>query len=149
VSVLRAAARASTTATPETVYRLLSQGSTWPTWIDVDSMAMESEGAHGGESVGAIRVFRFRRFGLPLKTRERIVELVPNRRFSYELVSGLPLEGYRADVDLSPGPGGGTVITWSGTWRTGVPGTGIVTKAMFARLYRQFATGLARKADSM
>jgi hypothetical protein len=146
VSELHAAAHATTTAAPEAVFALLGQGSTWPTWIDVDSMTLESEGKDGGESVGAIRVFHFRRLGLPLTTRERVVELIPNRRFSYTLLSGLPLKDFRANVELSPAPTGGTLITWSATWRVGVPGTGFITKLVFPRLYRQFATGLARKA---
>jgi len=149
VPPLRAAAQATTSAPPETVFALLRQGSTWPGWIDVDSMTLESEGEQGGESVGAVRAFRFHRVGIPLTTRERVVELIPNRRFSYVLVSGLPLKDFRADVDLSPTHDGGTLITWSAGWRTGVPGTGLITKAMFARLYRRFATGLAQRAASL
>lgn len=143
-----ATAQANTTADPETAYALLCEGSTWPTWIDVDSMNLEAEGHQGGESVGAVRVFRFARVGKHFTTRERIVELVPNRRFGYALVSGLPLVDYRAVVDLAPLPGGGTVITWSGSWRPGLPGTGFLTKLAIARLYRQFSEGLARKAES-
>ncbi|MEZ0366089.1 SRPBCC family protein [Mycobacterium sp. pUA109] len=140
-----AAAQARTAATPETVYALLCDASSWPTWIDVDSVDLEVEGRDGGESVGAVRVFRFRRLGCRFTTRERIVELAPRRRFGYELMSGLPLVGYRAVVDPTPSAEGGTVITWSGSWLP-MPGTRVFTRLALGRLYRQFSQGLARKA---
>ncbi|OHV05443.1 SRPBCC family protein [Mycobacterium talmoniae] len=143
-----AAAQARTGATPDTVYALLCDASSWPTWIDVDSVNLEAEGRDGGESVGAVRVFRFRRLGLKFTTRERIVELAPSRRFGYELVSGLPLPDYRAVVDLAPSAEGGTVINWSGSWLP-KPGTGFLTELAIARLYRQFSQGLARKAAGL
>jgi uncharacterized protein YndB with AHSA1/START domain len=136
-----------TTASPATVYALLTDGSTWPSWINLDSMTLERQGADGGETVGAIRVFRFRRAGITFTTHEQVAELVPNRRFSYTLVSGLPLRDYRADVDLTPEPDGRTHIRWSGSWRVGLPGVGLPTRFVMQRLYRQFSQGLAGEAE--
>jgi Polyketide cyclase / dehydrase and lipid transport len=139
-----AAVRTHTTASPESLYARLICGSTWPTWINLDSMTLEREGIDGGESVGAIRVFRFRRAGMRFVTREQIAELIPNRRFGYTLVAGLPLQNYRATVDLIPGPGGGTDIRWSGSWWVAIPGAGYLTRLVMRRLYRQFSDGLVR-----
>jgi hypothetical protein len=36
------------------------------------------------------------------RAREEIVELIPDRRLSYVLLSGYPFRDYRADVDLEP-----------------------------------------------
>jgi hypothetical protein len=141
-----AAVRAHTTADPATVYALLRDESTWPTWINLDSMIAERDGPDGPHSVGTIRLVRFRRLGIKLTTREQVVELVADRRFSYALVSGLPLADYRADVDLYP-IDGGTAIGWSGSWRSEIPGTGRLTELVMTRIYRQFCDGLVRKAE--
>lgn len=146
---LRAHARGHTIADSATVYRVLTDGFSWPTWIDLDSITIEQEGRDGGESVGAIRVFRFRRFGIRLTTREQIVELIPDRQYSYTLVSGLPLANYRADVELTPGINRGTSIRWSGCWQTKIPGTGRLTELALAATYRQFVSGLVHRADEL
>ncbi len=91
-------ARGWTAASPSEVYRLLRAGATWPEWSPIDSFELEREGPEGGESLGAIRAFHTGRAA----SHEEIVELVADRRFSYALVSGLPLRGYRADVDIEP-----------------------------------------------
>jgi hypothetical protein len=57
--------------------------------------------------VGAIRVFITK----VSRAREEIVELIPDRRLSYVLLSGYPFRDYRADVDLEPTGDGGTVIS--------------------------------------
>lgn len=52
--------------------------------------------------------------------RERIVELVPNQRFSYEQDAG-PLASLHGAVNLTGAPHGGTEITWSATYRHTLP----------------------------
>ncbi|GAB3980315.1 SRPBCC family protein [Plantactinospora veratri] len=96
-------------------------------------------GRAGG--VGAIRIFRT---GW-LTSRERVVERVPDRRFSYELLSGLPLRDYRADVDLTP-ERGGTSIRWHSTFAARVPGTGWLYRRALHRFIGQVAAGLAAHA---
>src|SRR5262245_51820973 len=117
--------RAWTTAAPDEVYRLLRDGASWPTWSPLDSFELEREGPEGGESLGAIRVFRTGR----ATSREEIVVLEEDRSFGYALLSGLPLREYRALVDLEPRDGG-TAIHWHSTFRAKFPGTG--------GLYRRF-----------
>src|SRR5438067_46868 len=105
-----------TAADAATVFRLLVDGVTWPTWSPLGSFELERAGnppagADRGEGVGAIRIFRTRRVTGEVINREEVVEAVPNRRFSYILLSGLPLRDYRADIDLEP-VDGGTTIHW-------------------------------------
>jgi hypothetical protein len=52
-----------------------------------------------------------RRLASLVISHEEIVELVSARRFSYRLLSGLAIRGYRADIDLEPTEEG-TVIRW-------------------------------------
>ena len=98
---------ATTSADASVVFALLRDGATWPEWSPIDSFELERAGADEPEGVDAIRVFRTGRYTM----REEIVELVPGRRFSYALLSGLPIRDYRVDVDLEPARDG-TVIKW-------------------------------------
>ena len=86
--------------------------------------------------------------GARRRTTERVVELVPDQRYSYELVSGLPLEGYHADVDLTPTPDGGTSIRWHSTFRPKTPGTGWFCKLVLGAFIAQTAKALARHAPT-
>lgn len=132
--------RAHTTAHPETVYALLRDGASWPRWSPIGSFELERRAdSDDPEGVGAIRVFRSRRLGTKVTSREQIVELVPGRRFSYTLLSGMPIRGYRADVDLEPTKDG-TTIRWHSSFEPKVPGTG--------RLYRRILTGFIEECVS-
>lgn len=132
------AVRATSPAAPETLYALVADGTTWPDWAPMDSFTLERPGESGGESVGAVRVFRTGRH----VSREQIVELVPGRRLSYVLLSGLPLRDYRADIDLLPEPGG-TVVSWRSRFRPKLPGTGWIYRAALRRFIQRCADGLA------
>jgi Polyketide cyclase / dehydrase and lipid transport len=136
--------RAETTADPDAVYALLVDGATWPTWSPLGSFELEQAGPDGGEGVGAVRVFRTGR----VTSRERVAELVPGRRFSYELLSGLPVRDYRADVDLARAAGGGTEIHWRSRFLPKVPGTGWLIRRRLTDFIGQCARGLAARAAS-
>jgi hypothetical protein len=142
-----AEATAHTSADPAAVYALLTTGATWPTWIFVDSAELVAEGQDGGESVGAIRVYRFRRAGVSGQSKEQVRELIPDRKFAYSVLAGVPgIRDHRADVDLIPAAGGGTDIRWSATWQLKVPGTGLPLRLAIRMIYKSFSAGLARKA---
>jgi len=133
--------RATTPASAQTVYALLTDGSTWPDWSPLGSFELAQPGAEGGESVGAVRVFRTGR----VRSQEQIVELVPAERFSYVLRKGLPLRDYRADVELSRLPAG-TEIRWHSTFTGKLPGTGPLYRRQLERFIRRTVDGLAQYA---
>jgi hypothetical protein len=133
--------RAWSHAKPSTIYALLRDGATWPTWSPLDSFELRSEGETGGESLGAIRVFHTGRH----HSVERIVALEPDRRFGYALVSGLPVRNYRADVDLTARDGG-TEIHWHSAFDAKVPGTGAIIRRSLRRFIQQCVDGLAAYA---
>jgi Polyketide cyclase / dehydrase and lipid transport len=137
--------RARTSASPAAVYELLADGTTWPTWSPLGSFELERPGPESGESVGAIRVFRTGR----VTSRERVAELVPGRRFSYELLSGLPIRDYRADVDLEPAAEGGTEIHWHSSFLPKLPGTGWLIRRRFTSFIEQCADGVAAHAATL
>lgn len=80
-----------TSAEPPTVFALVRDGAVWPTCSPSGSFELESEGETEREGVGAVRVFRTG----PYTTREQIVEIVPDRRFSYELPRPKPRSSWR------------------------------------------------------
>jgi Polyketide cyclase / dehydrase and lipid transport len=133
--------RATTSASPAAVYALLSDSATWPEWTPIDSFELEREGPAEPQGVGAIRVFRTGRYTM----REEIAELIPDRRFSYTLLSGLPVRGYRADVDLEP-DGSGTAIRWHTSFDSTLPGIGWLIRRRLDGITETFVDGLAAHA---
>jgi hypothetical protein len=123
------------------VYRLLASGATWPTWSGLGSFELERADAAGEEGVGAIRIFRT----WPFTNREEIVEAVPGRRFSYRLLSGMAIDDYRADVDLTP-DGEGTLIRWHSTFTAKRPWMGGFYRRFLGYFIKGCARGLARAA---
>ena len=136
--------RAWSAASPETVYGLLADGSTWPAWSGIDSFELCAAGDDGGESLNAIRAFHTGR----TTSVEQLVELVPGRRLSYVLLKGLPLADYRADVDLTP-QDGGTAIRWHSTFVAKRPGTGWLYRLALGRFIGKGVRGLAQYAASV
>ena len=135
---------ATTPAPPGVVYELLRDGTTWPEWSPIDSFRLERPADHEPEGVGAIRNLRTGRYLM----REEIVELIPDRRFSYQLLSGLPVRGYRADVELEPGSDG-TVINWRASFDPKYPGTGWLIRRRLTRIFKRFVDGLAGHAAAV
>src|SRR2546430_13748237 len=90
--------RARSAAAPEAVYALLVDGASWPTWSGHDSFELVEPGRDGGESPGAVRIFRRR----PVASPERVVELLARRRGRYVLPCRLPASADRHPVDPWP-----------------------------------------------
>ena len=82
-----------------------------------------------------------------MKIREEIVERDAERRLTYALLSGLALRDYRAEIDLTPGPGG-TAIRWHTTFRPKVPGSGWIYRRTLDRITREFVDGLVRASSN-
>jgi hypothetical protein len=130
-------------APPGAVYDLLRDGATWPEWSPIGSFRLEREGRDGGESLGAIRVFRTG----TVSSREEIVGSEPGRSFSYTALSGLPIRSHRADVELTERDGG-TAITWREDFLAKRPGSGWLIERFLRGFVQRCADGLARQAGS-
>lgn len=138
--VQRIETEARSSADAATIYSLLVDGTTWPTWSPLESFELES----GDGGLGSVRVFRTGR----TVSREEVVELAPHRRFSYALLSGLPLRGYRANIDLTP-VDGGTLIHWRSTFRPKLPGTGWIYRLALGKFIQRCVDGLAAHAATV
>jgi hypothetical protein len=139
---------ARTSGRAEAVFRLLADGTTWPTWAPIDSFELERAGDPPPEGVGAIRVFKRGR----VTGRDEIVEIVPGQRLGYMSISGLAINDYRATVDVEDttdtGDDGddGAVIRWRASFSPKMPGTGLILERGIRRFLQQCADGVARKA---
>src|SRR3954451_22226816 len=130
---------ATTIADPATVYALLREGATWPSWSPIDSVELEREGDAEPEGVGAVRILRSGK----VTGRDTIAELVPDRRFAYTHASSLPVKDYRGEIDLQP-TASGTSIRWVSTFEPKIPGTGKILKRGLGRFIADMTNGLAQ-----
>ncbi len=133
---------ATTTGDPHTVYGLLADGSTWPTWSPLGSFELLSPGDGSPEGLDAVRLFTTGRH----QSRERVVERRPGESFAYVLEAGLALRGYKAVVTLMPTADGGTTINWRSTFTAKVPGTGGLYRRRLGSFIEQCVLGLAAAA---
>lgn len=145
--MVRIDVRVPTKARPETIYALLRDGATWPTWSPIRKFELRTPGKTEPEGIGAIRVFRTG----TVTSVERITELVPDRRFGYEATEGMPVKDYRATVELGINRGSdeSTLIHWQSTFKAKVPGTGWVIRLALGRFIRRAAEGLAYHAEEL
>jgi hypothetical protein len=128
---------ARSTALPEAIFALLADAPSWSRWAPFDEVVVEE-----GQGVGELRRFqRGRR-----TTRERVTAFEPPHRFEYDLVSGIPIDDYHAQVTVTPG-GDGTEIRWQSRFKAKIPGTGWMARRALQRFIKQTAEGLAREAE--
>jgi hypothetical protein len=115
-------AEARTTASPEQVWALLADASTWSQWGAWSRVEVEGGGP---QQVGSIR--RLRRW--PYTLRERVTNLVPNERMDYELVEGMRIENYRATATIEAAPDGGSIVRWHSEYDKAGPITGAILRS--------------------
>lgn len=133
---------ARSAAPPETVFALLADATSWKRWSWLPRSEREREGTHSLDGVGSIRSLGPRHFA----SREEVVTSDPPRHFGYILLSGLPVEDYRADVRLSL-DGNGTLIAWRGRVVPKWPGSGPVLERFLRATLTRMARDLARFAS--
>jgi hypothetical protein len=132
---------AHSTATVTAIYPLLADGTTWPRWSPIESSEREHRVRTSPDGIGEIRIYRLGR----TTGRDQIVELVPERRFAYRALSGLPVRDYLGEVDLEPTTAG-SIIRWRASFVAKIPGTGGLLERGIRRFLDQCVHGLAQYA---
>lgn len=126
-------------AAPAEIFAVLADARRWSAWSAVDHSDLQQPAPDGDpDGVGAVRRFVTGR----VTSVERVVAFEPPRRLAYELVSGLPLRDYHAEVTLEPAVAG-TRITWHSTFQPKVPGTGWLYRRILQKFIAQLARDLA------
>ena len=88
------------------VWKKLSDLEGWHEWGPWTKTALDGE-------IRTMVSDRKRLTGKPYVMKERVAALVPEERFEYDLLSGLPVKNYHGTVTLSDAEGGGTDIHWA------------------------------------
>lgn len=135
---------ADSTASPEAVWRLLADVTTWADWAGFHEAAYEREGDPPPHGVGAVRRLRVGR----LRSRETVLAFEPPTHLAYDYEGSLPVRDYRADVTLSERDGGGTRITWHSEFTGQYPLAGPLVRLFLTQALRRIATRLARAAEA-
>jgi len=105
---LRVRAVAITPATPQAVWALVADATSYAEWGPWNASGYEDPAARGA---GALRWMRYGR----RTTVERILEIEEGRRLVYNVERGIPVRNYRAVVALTP-TDAGTQVDWSAEW---------------------------------
>lgn len=93
-------------APPETVFAVLTDHRRYSEITPVRKAVLEREGEPSPNGVGSIRVLSGA--GPPL--REETITYRPPERFSYKLLSGLPVRDHVGTVELEPHDGGTRMV---------------------------------------
>ena len=133
-------ASAWSSAPRETVWEVLADHRHYAEWGLWKQSELEREGSPAPNGVGAVR----RLIRRPTVSREEITVFEPPQRLTYDLLSGLPVHNYRAEVTLAE-ESGGTEIRWRSEFDAGLLGPAM--KAFLGRAISDTAKGAAREAE--
>jgi hypothetical protein len=131
----------TTTADQHAVWKLLADIDTWTVWGRWSLAELEEEGSREAGGVGAIRRFRY----AGRVTRETVVGFDAPSRFAYELLSGLPLRNYHAEVTVVP-DGQGARLDWHSTFDATIRAR--LVQPYLAWFVRDTAKRLVRAAEA-
>jgi uncharacterized protein YndB with AHSA1/START domain len=123
---------ARTSGSRAAVWSLLADASTWAQWGAWSAVDVEGGGQQGP---GAVRIL----VKAPFRLRERITEWIPGERMAYELLDGMHVRGYRAEVTLEEEAQGGTVVRWRSTYDRAGPLTALVLRLAVRDACRRLA----------
>jgi uncharacterized protein YndB with AHSA1/START domain len=129
-------------APPETVFAVLTDHRRYSELTPLRKSELERQGEPAPNGVGAIR--KLSAVGPPL--REEVVAYESPTRFSYKLLSGLPVRDHLGTVELTPRDGGTRVVYAVRTTPT-VPLVGAVVVAAVKLGVGQLLGGIVKESE--
>lgn len=129
-------------APPQTVFDVLTDHRGYAAITPIRKSELEREGEPAPNGVGAIRVLRS--VGPPL--REEVLAYESPSRFSYKLISGLPVRDHVGTVELSP-EGEGTRMVYAVRSLPTVPLVGGVAIAAVKQGVKTLIRGISNESE--
>jgi uncharacterized protein YndB with AHSA1/START domain len=129
-------------APPETVFDVLTDHRRYPEITRLRKAELEREGEPESNGLGAIRVLTV--VGPPM--REEIIGYERPSRFSYKILSGLPVRDHVGTVELKAA-GGGTEVTYAVKTTPTIPLAGPVFMAILKKAIRDLIGGVAKESE--
>jgi uncharacterized protein YndB with AHSA1/START domain len=129
-------------APPETVFDVLTDHRGYAEITRVRRSELEREGEPAPNGVGAIRVLRA--LGPPM--REEVIVYERPRRFSYRMLSGVPVRDHVGTVELTP-EGEGTKVVYAVRTTPTVPLVGGAVIATIKVAIKQLLDGVTAESE--
>jgi uncharacterized protein YndB with AHSA1/START domain len=129
-------------APPEVVFDVLTDHRRYPEITRLRKAELEREGEPTPNGLGAIRVLTVA--GPPM--REEVIGYERPSRFSYKILSGLPVRDHVGTVETKP-KDGGTEITYAVKTTPTIPLAGPVFMAFLKKAIRDLIGGVAKESE--
>jgi uncharacterized protein YndB with AHSA1/START domain len=129
-------------APPEIVFDVLTDHRRYTEITPLRRAELEREGDPVPDGLGAIRLLAVA--GPPM--REEVIAYEPPRRFSYTLLSGLPVRDHVGTVELSPSDSGTRIVYAIHTTPT-VPVGDFVVVAVLKQGIKVLLGGIAKESE--
>jgi len=130
-------------APPEVVFDVLTDHRRYPEMTALRKAELEREGEPAPNGLGAIRVLTVA--GPPM--REEVIAFERPHRFSYKVLSGLPVRDHVGTVELTPADGG-THVTYAVRTTPTVPVGGFAVVAAVKQGIKSLLNGVAKESES-
>jgi uncharacterized protein YndB with AHSA1/START domain len=129
-------------APPEVVFDVLTDHRAYSQLTPLRKSELEQRGEPDPNGVGAIR--KLTAVGPPM--REEVIAFERPARFSYKVLSGLPVRDHVGTVSLEPN-GAGTKVTYALRATPTVPFAGAVVMLAIKRAITQLLNGVSAEAE--
>jgi uncharacterized protein YndB with AHSA1/START domain len=129
-------------APPETIFDVLTDHRGYSKLTPLRKSELEREGDPAPNGMGAIRVLS----AVGPALREEVVGYAPTERFSYRLLSGLPVRDHDGTVALEPS-GDGTKVTYAVRTNPTVPVVGAAVVAVVRFGVKSLLDGIVKESE--
>ena len=129
-------------APPEVVFDVLTDHRGYADITPMRKSELEREGKPAPNGVGAVRVLHS--VGPPL--REEVVAFERPSRFSYKVISGIPVRDHLGTVELAAG-GSGTRVTYAVKTTPTLPLAGAAVVAVTKLAIKQLLNGITSESE--
>lgn len=130
-------------APPEIVFDVLTDHRRYNEITAVRKAELEREGEPAPNGVGAIRVLTV----VPPPMREEVIAYERPNRFSYKVLSGLPVRDHVGTVELKAA-NGGTELTYAVKSTPTIPLAGPVFMVILKKAIRDLISGVTKESES-